>query len=149
MNSFLSSFQFSIEPIAAFDDVLIFIKHLLTLFGSLVILSGAIFVACQFVYRFFYVRGDELLNFDMARMGLTRSIILGLEFIIAADVIQTTTTPDYYAVGILAAIAIIRAFLNFSLNKDLNDISHREEKERELLARDRESKKTSKSETNF
>lgn len=142
MNIFFSSFQLSADSIAVFDDVLIFIKHLLTLFGSLVILSGAIFVACQFIYRFFWIRGDELLNFDMARMGLTRSIILGLEFIIAADVIQTTTTPDYYAVGILAAIAMIRAFLNYSLNRDLMDLTEREEKEKERLERDLESKVT-------
>ncbi|MFI0435209.1 MAG: DUF1622 domain-containing protein [Parachlamydiaceae bacterium] len=137
---FLANFNLSIDSIAALDDFLIFIKHLMTLFGSLVILSGSLLVACQFVYRFVYLRGDELLNFDMARIGLTRSIILGLEFIIAADVIQTTTTPDYYAVGILAAIALIRAFLNYSLNRDLIDLTQREERERERLSTIHQSK---------
>lgn len=135
MYHFLLNLHFSTDSIAALDDFLIFIKHLLTLFGSLVILSGSILVACQFIYRFFKSRRYELLNFDLARLGLTRSIILGLEFIIAADVIQTTTTPDYYAVGILAAIALIRAFLNYSLNKDLAALTQREQTEKEQLLR--------------
>lgn len=107
----------------------------MTLFGSLVILGGSLFVACQFVLRIIRSRKYEILDFDMARLGLTRSIILGLEFIIAADVIQTTTTPDYYAVGILASIALIRAFLNYSLNKDLTTLTVREQREKEELDR--------------
>ena len=120
MLDFFSGIHFSPDSLSVFDEMLMFIKHLLTLFGSLVILGGAVLTACQFVYRFVRSRSDESLNFDRTRLNLTRSIILGLEFIIAADVIQTTTTPDYYAVGILAAVALIRAFLNYSLNNDLN-----------------------------
>lgn len=135
MAYFLLNLHFSTDSIAALDDFLIFIKHLLTLFGSLVILAGSILVACQFIYRFIRSRNYELLNFDLARLGLTRSIILGLEFIIAADVIQTTTTPDYYAVGILAAVALIRAFLNYSLNKDLAALTQREQNEKDQIAK--------------
>lgn len=133
MFDFLLNFQLSTDALSALDGILIFIKHLMTLFGSLVILGGSIFVACQFIYRFILSRHFELLNFDLARLGLTRSIILGLEFIIAADVIQTTTTPDYYAVGILASIALIRAFLSYSLNKDLTTLTQREQIEKEQI----------------
>lgn len=131
MPDLLSRFHFSADTIAALDAILIFVKHLLTLFGSLVILLGSLFVIGQFLYRIIHSHHHQLLNFDLARLGLTRSIILGLEFIIAADVIQTTTTPDYYAIGILAAISLIRAFLNYSLNKDLTTLTQREQKERE------------------
>ena len=136
---FFLDFHFTANALAVVDDTLIFIKHLMTLCGSLVILGGSIFVICQFIYRFIKRDRHELLNFDLVRLGLTRSIILGLEFIIAADVIQTSTTPDYYAVGILAAIALIRAFLNYSLNKDLTNLTQREEAEKEQIAKDRAS----------
>ncbi len=135
MFDFISMFQFSADSITALDDILTLVKHLMTLFGSLVILIGSLFVAFQFLYRLIHSRHQQLLNFDLARLGLTRSIILGLEFIIAADVIQTTTTPDYYAVGILAAVALIRAFLNYSLTKDLASLSQREKQEKEQMAR--------------
>lgn len=135
MFDFLSNFHLRAEYLSGLDEILLFIKHLMTLFGSLVILGGSLFVACQFVLRITRSRKYEILDFDMARLGLTRSIILGLEFIIAADVIQTTTTPDYYAVGILASIALIRAFLNYSLNKDLTTLTMREQKEKEEFDR--------------
>lgn len=44
---------------------------------------------------------------------------MGLEFIVAADLIGTTTTPDYYALGILAIIVAIRTVLSFTLNREL------------------------------
>lgn len=132
MFDFFSNLRFSAASITTFDDILTLIKELLTLFGSLVILTGSLFVIVQFVYRLIRSRQHQLLNFDLARLGLTRSIVLGLEFIIAADVIQTTTTPDYYAVGILAAVALIRAFLNYSLNKDLTFLSQREQREKDF-----------------
>lgn len=133
MFDFFSSMQISSDSFSVLDDLLTLVKHLLIVFGSLVILTGSLFVVFQFIYRFFYKRDQLLLNFDLVRLGLTRSIILGLEFIIAADVIQTTKTPDFYAVGMLAAVSLIRAFLNYSLNKDLTAISEREQKEREEM----------------
>ena len=136
MVDFFSQFHFSADAMAIFDHILMLIKHLMTLFGSLIIFGGSLFVVSQFLYRLIRRRRYQLLNFDLARLGLTRSIILGLEFIIAADVIQTTTTPDYYAVGILAAIALIRAFLNYSLNKDLTTLAQREQREREEMAKE-------------
>lgn len=125
--------HFSSDILATLNDFLNIVKHLMMLFGSLVILTGSFFVVCQFLYRIFNSRRHQILNFDLARLGLTRSIVLGLEFIIAADVIQTTTTPNYYDVGILAALALIRAFLNYFLNKDLANLSQREEEEKRQM----------------
>lgn len=101
----------------------------MALFGSLVILTGSLFVVCQFIYRIFHSHHKQLLNFDLARLGLTRSILLGLEFIIAADVIQTTRAPTFYDVGILACLAVIRSFLSYFLTKDLNNLSQKEQQE--------------------
>lgn len=131
MHAILPHIYFSSELLTTLNDFLTIVKHLMTLFGSLVILTGSLFVICQFAYRILKSRHHQVLNFDLARLGLTRSIVLGLEFIIAADVIQTTTTPDYYDVGILAALAIIRSFLNHFLNKDLSALSKREQEEQD------------------
>jgi uncharacterized membrane protein len=130
MFDLLSNVDFSSDTLTTLNDFLILVKHLMSLFGSLVILTGSIFVVSQFTYRIVHSRHHQLLNFDLARLGLTRSIVLGLEFIIAADVIQTTTAPTYYDVGILASLALIRSFLNYFLNKDLTTLSQREEQEK-------------------
>lgn len=127
MNDILQNISVSSDILSTLNGFLTIVKHLMALFGSLVILTGSLFVVCQFLYRIFQTRQHQLLNFDLARLGLTRSIVLGLEFIIAADVIQTTTTPTYYDVGILASLALIRSFLNYFLNKDLDTLSKNEQ----------------------
>ncbi|MFI5343742.1 MAG: DUF1622 domain-containing protein [Chlamydiales bacterium] len=126
MLDIFASLDMSSDALATLNMVLIGIKHLLALFGSLVIFIGALYVMIQFLYQLIQSRHYQLLDFDRMRLGLTRSLALGIEFIIAADVIQTLTTPDYYAVGILASLAVIRAFLNYFLNKELNDLVKRE-----------------------
>jgi uncharacterized membrane protein len=122
------------EELVHLNDFLTWTRHLLALFGSLVIFTGSVVVICQFVYRLLKSRHHQVLNFDLARLGLTRSIVLGLEFIIAADVIQTTTEPDYYALGILAALAVIRSFLNYFLNKDLEQLGRQGPGESEKIS---------------
>ncbi|WP_242604432.1 DUF1622 domain-containing protein [Legionella gresilensis] len=52
---------------------------------------------------------------------------LGLEFIVAADLISTITAPDYYTIGIVAIIVLIRTVLTYALNHEINSISKKEE----------------------
>src|SRR3954452_6652907 len=50
------------------------------------------------------------------RRQLGRSILLGLELLVAADIIRTVAvTPTLSSVAVLAAIVLIRTFLSFSL----------------------------------
>jgi uncharacterized membrane protein len=46
------------------------------------------------------------------------SIILALEFALAADIAGTAVSPSWDEIGQLAAIAAIRTFLNIFLEKD-------------------------------
>ncbi|WP_434615763.1 DUF1622 domain-containing protein [Arthrobacter sp. A5] len=54
------------------------------------------------------------------RQLLGRSILLGLELLVAADIIRTVAvTPTFTSVGVLAVIVIIRTFLSFSLELEI------------------------------
>lgn len=119
------------ESLILLHTILISIKLLLALLGGLVILVGALYAIYQFFRRIWKRSQPYLLAFDAIRLDLARSIILGLEFIIAADVIETTTTPDYYELGILCVLVVIRTFLNYSLNRDISSLMAREAKESE------------------
>lgn len=55
-----------------------------------------------------------------------RWLVTGLTFQLAADVIRTTVTTSWEAVGRIAAIAIIRTFLNYFLERDLDRVRERE-----------------------
>lgn len=55
------------------------------------------------------------------RRQLSRAILLGLEFLVAADIIRTVAIePTFTSVGILAAIVLIRTFLSFSLEVEIS-----------------------------
>jgi uncharacterized membrane protein len=56
----------------------------------------------------------------------TRWLIAGLTFQLAADIIETSITTSWQAVGRLAAIAVIRTFLNYFLERDLAEARERE-----------------------
>ena len=48
-------------------------------------------------------------------------LILGLEFELAADIVRTVISPEWTDIGALGAIAAIRTFLNYFLEKDLRE----------------------------
>jgi uncharacterized membrane protein len=55
-----------------------------------------------------------------------RWLIAGLTFQLAADIITTSASPSWEEIGQLAAIAVVRTFLNFFLERDLADIRARD-----------------------
>jgi uncharacterized membrane protein len=58
--------------------------------------------------------------YDFFRRRLGRAILLGLEFLVAADIIRTVAvTPTWQSVAVLAGIVLIRTFLSFSLQLEM------------------------------
>ncbi|WP_049822282.1 DUF1622 domain-containing protein [Arthrobacter sp. H41] len=58
--------------------------------------------------------------YEQYRRRLGRSILLGLELLVAADIIRTVAvTPTFESVGVLALIVLIRTFLSFSLELEI------------------------------
>ncbi len=58
--------------------------------------------------------------YDFFRRRLGRAILLGLEFLVAADIIRTVAvTPTAQSVAVLAGIVLIRTFLSFSLQLEM------------------------------
>lgn len=60
----------------------------------------------------------EFLYLEM-RLRFGMWLALALEFQLGADILATAVAPTFEALGKLAAIAAIRTFLNFFLNKEL------------------------------
>jgi uncharacterized membrane protein len=55
------------------------------------------------------------------RANLGRAILLGLEFLVAADIIGTVAIePSFRSLGVLALIVAIRTFLSFSLELEIS-----------------------------
>ena len=54
-------------------------------------------------------------------------LVAGLTFQLAADILGTSVTDDWETIGRIAAIAVIRTFLNFFLDRDLANIRERKQ----------------------
>jgi uncharacterized membrane protein len=52
----------------------------------------------------------------------SRWLIGGLTFQLAADIIETSATPNWQDIGRIGAIAVIRTFLNYFLERDQHDV---------------------------
>lgn len=82
--------------------------------GVLVIIAGSATSSFRFLSHF--RKEPEGVAYSMYRRQLGRSIILGLEFLIAGDIIRTVVVADTLTnVTILGLIILIRTFLSFSL----------------------------------
>lgn len=54
------------------------------------------------------------------RQDVGRAILIGLEFLVAADIIRTVAiTPTFTSVGVLALIVLVRTFLSFTLELEI------------------------------
>ena len=85
--------------------------------GVAVIAVGALISAAGVISRLRNKTGDA---YRVFRQQLGRSILLGLEFLVAADIIRTVAvTPDARSVAVLAGIVLIRTFLSFSLELEV------------------------------
>ncbi len=85
--------------------------------GVAVIAIGASISALGAITRLRRKTGDV---YRVFRQQLGRSILLGLEFLVAADIIRTVAvTPNASSVAVLGGIVLIRTFLSFSLELEV------------------------------
>ena len=87
--------------------------------GILIILFGGLW--CLFKYAAEQLRGvNEDAGYAKLRERLGRAILLGLEFLVAADIIATVLIdPTLESAASLGLIVIIRTFLSWSLEVEL------------------------------
>ena len=91
--------------------------HAAEVAGVAVILGGMLFAAA----RYALVAGAALERYKRCRHDLGPAILLGLEILVAADIISTVTlTPTLDSVLVLGVIVLIRTFLSWSLALELD-----------------------------
>lgn len=106
-------------------DVRVLILHTLhwiatviEIMGVAVVVLGVI-VASAWAVRHVYT-GEWDGAFRSYRANLGNGILLGLEFLIAADIVgMVAIVPTFERLGILALIILIRTFLSFSLQIEI------------------------------
>ncbi len=93
-------------------------SHAITLFAVLVIVGGFLLAAGRFF------ADDRKLGpkpaFNRFKVGLGRPLLLGLEILVLADVIETiTVTPTFASLGTLGILVIVRTAVSWTLTLEV------------------------------
>jgi uncharacterized membrane protein len=104
------------EQVHAFVDQL---AKALELAGVAIIVGGVVLASLRFIHDGTRAGGWQS-AFPHYRSNIGRGILLGLELLVGADIISTITAPlTFESVGLLAGIVLIRTFLSFSLETEI------------------------------
>jgi len=103
------------------DNVKVYIEYVargLEAIGVLSIAIGALVAIVKFIFS---VQDTSPRSYKILRQELGKAILLGLEILVAADIIATVVTePTMNRVLILGVIVLIRTFLSLSLEVELD-----------------------------
>jgi uncharacterized membrane protein len=99
----------------AFVEILQITTRAMEAAGVLVIVFGVVIAAMGFIRR-----RTDINAYGHVRATLGRAILLGLELLVAADIINTVAIePSLQSLAILAGIILIRTFLSLSLEVEI------------------------------
>jgi uncharacterized membrane protein len=96
-------------------------RHVALVIEAMAILVIAIGTVEAAIATFRVMVGGRHLNVEKRAVWLdfARWLVAGLTFQLAADIVQTTIAPTWDEVGRVAAIAAIRTFLTYFLDRDM------------------------------
>lgn len=104
---------------AWYDHVLELAARGIEMVGIAIIVLGGLAASLHFLWQLARSAAPGP-AYHAYRANLGRGILLGLEFLVAADIIGTVAVdPTLYNLGVLAAIVVIRTFLSFSLEVEI------------------------------
>jgi uncharacterized membrane protein len=95
---------------------------LIELLAVAIIVIATIAATVAYV-RKLWARAAGLAGYEQYKVRLGRALLLGLEILVAADIVRTVALePSLTNIGILALLVVIRTFLSWSL---VVEIEHR------------------------
>lgn len=100
-----------------FGTIIEQVGEIIDVIGVVAIVVGVLYATLDAALRGLRRRGPVYTRF---RRVLGRAILLGLELLVAADIIKTVAvTPTLESVVVLGIIVLIRTFLSFSLELEI------------------------------
>ncbi len=105
----------------SFTEMMNYVTRGFEVVGVAVLVVG--FVSGLFRSLHAYFRGRGEASYGILRRYFGRSILLGLEILVAADLIRTVAVdPTWENVLVLGLIVLIRTFLSFSLEVEMDGV---------------------------
>ncbi|MGB2927256.1 MAG: DUF1622 domain-containing protein [Limnothrix sp.] len=116
----------------ALDQVVFVIATFLECAALIIITFASIHALWQLLKRWF--RRRKLIDHrEVVRLEYGLSLALSLEFLLAADIVNTAVAPTWEALGKLGVVAAIRTFLNYFLEQEVAKIEEKSERTQVLM----------------
>ena len=102
------------------------VTDLVEALGRFLDLAGVVAIVVGFLLSIAFVtpslaRGDRTGAYARFRVGLARAIVLGLEILVAADIIRTVALePTLENAAVLGIIVLVRTLLSFTLSVEID-----------------------------
>lgn len=98
-------------------DVIEFAAHVAEMAGVLLIVGGLLIASARWLRA---AGSDATLRYERYRRDLGRAILVGLEVLVAADIVRSVAlAPTVAGLAVLAMLVAIRTFLSWSLSLEL------------------------------
>jgi uncharacterized membrane protein len=102
----------------SYEHIVADVSKAVELAGIVVLIAGGLYSLGSFAVAI--VRGRIAGAYNDLRSTLGRSILIGLEILVGADIIRTiAVSPSFTSVGVLGLVVVVRTFLSFSLEAEL------------------------------
>jgi uncharacterized membrane protein len=106
---------------ASYEDVMQNVVRGFEVAGVGVLVVGSVLAFARFAIELFGRPFEEA--YEGVRQGVGRAILLGLEILIIADIVRTITIdPTLESVITLGVLVLVRTFLSFSLEIELEGV---------------------------
>lgn len=105
----------SMENLFAFE---IDASHWIVLVGTCIEIFGVFIIVVGIIWStYLYVaRRREERYYDQYKIRIGRSLLLGLEVLVAADIVKTIAIElTFTSLGLLAGLVVVRTFLSWTL----------------------------------
>ncbi len=105
----------NLENFELYRDTLLTIRLIISMLGVLIIVLGAVRSAYQLIMYLI----KEHYTLMTIRLQFGDAVLMGLEFMVGGDIVGSLVAPDYYNLGLLAIIVVIRTILSYFLSREL------------------------------
>ena len=107
------------ERLSAFEAA---VSHWIGLVGTCIEIFGVFIIVVGIIWStFLYVnRSGEKWHYDPYKIRIGRSLLLGLEVLVAADIVKTIAIElTFTSLGLLAGLVVVRTFLSWTLELEI------------------------------
>ena len=92
------------------------VSHWIRLVGTCIETFGVFIIVAGIIWLLYVHRRGESWHYDQYRIRIGRSLLLGLEVLVAADIVKTIAIElTFTSLGLLAGLVLVRTFLSWTL----------------------------------